>query len=63
LIPIVDSLEQVVRAALKSNYFFWGLTEEHFAKVIEVLEPQDFERGEIIVRQGEQGDEFFICGR
>ena len=51
--------------ALKSNFLFQHLTPSQRSTVISVMQPLSVQPGDVVIKQGDQGDRFYVidCGR
>lgn len=58
-----QATKQDYASLLTQNPVFAELTPEEAAAVVGRLRPQRFRRGEVIVRQGEPGDTFYLISR
>jgi cAMP-dependent protein kinase regulator len=56
-----DSERAAIGKAIKSNLLFQGLSEEHLAEVVDSMYPLKFKTGDIVIKQGDSGNEFFVA--
>lgn len=52
--------QKQIRAAVKTNFLFTSLTEEQMSMVVDAMELKKVAAGTNIIKQGEDGEEFFV---
>jgi len=55
-----DEIKDLIFGAIKPNVLFEHDTTEEMKMIIDVFKPQSFKEGEVVIRQGDEGDEFFV---
>jgi cAMP-dependent protein kinase regulator len=58
-----DFEEQLIRKALKRNFVFGDLDDEALTTFIDAFEAIEVRKGEKIIKQGDQGDYFYVIAR
>ena len=53
-------IRRLIYDAIQTNVMFVGLLEEEMMEIIDVFEPCIFNAGDVIIRQGDEGDEFYV---
>ena len=62
-LPPKTQLERVqIDEAVRSNFLFAHLTEEQRNRIFDLMEKRTVSPGELIIRQGEHGEHFYIAG-
>ena len=46
--------------AIKTNVLFESNTEDELMEIIDVFEPCSYKAGEVVIQQGEKGDDFYV---
>jgi len=55
-----DHVRSLIFDAIKPNVLFEHDTREEILQIIDVFKPLEFERGERVITQGEEGSEFYV---
>lgn len=55
-----DDIRSLIYNAIKTNVLFESNTEDELSEIIDVFEPCSFEAGEVVIQQGEKGDDFYV---
>lgn len=65
IIPKDEEETNAIANALKSNFLFQHLTPSQRSTVISVMQPLSVTSGDVVIKQGDQGDRFYVidCGR
>ena len=53
-------IRRLIYDAIQTNVMFGGLLEEEMTEIIDIFEPCIFNAGDVIIRQGDEGDEFYV---
>ena len=53
-------IRRLIYDAIQTNVMFGGLLEEEMMEMIDIFEPCIFNAGDVIIRQGDEGDEFYV---
>ena len=56
-------IRRLIYDAIKTNVMFNFLMEEELEEIIDVFEPCVFNTGDVIIRQGDRGDDFYVVER
>lgn len=59
-IPKSDEDTQGILEAVKSNLLFKHLDSNQLSVVVSAMERKEYKQGDVIIRQGDDGDEFFL---
>ncbi|EOD31039.1 hypothetical protein EMIHUDRAFT_63702, partial [Emiliania huxleyi CCMP1516] len=62
--PVAQKTEEEsarIRAAVKANFLFAYLNEAQLRRVLDAMVRRDVAAGEVVIRQGDPGDYFYIC--
>jgi len=62
-IPKEAHIRRLIYDAIKTNVMFNFLMEEELEEIIDVFEPCVFNAGDVIIRQGDRGDDFYVVER
>jgi cAMP-dependent protein kinase regulator len=62
-VPKETHICRLIYDAIKTNVMFNFLMEEELKEIIDVFEPCDFNAGDLIIRQGDRGDDFYVVER
>ena len=49
-----------IGAAVKSNFLFTSLDEEQMKTVVDAMKLHQYKAGDTVIKQGDDGDEFFV---
>ncbi|KAL7533440.1 hypothetical protein ACHAXR_005236, partial [Thalassiosira sp. AJA248-18] len=60
VVPKADYIRELIHAAIKLNVLFESNTEDELKEIIDVFEPVSFEAEEVVIQQGERGDDFYV---
>lgn len=58
-----DAVRSLIYEAIKPNELFEHDTNIEILQIIDVFKPQKFPKGEIVIRQGDEGSEFYVVER
>lgn len=59
-VPKEDRMRKLIYDSIKSNVLFESNTEDELAALIDVFEPCSFKAGDVVIQQGEKGDDFYV---
>ena len=59
-VPKETHIRCLIYDAIKTNVMFNFLMEEELNEIIDVFEPCVFNAGDVIIRQGDRGDDFYV---
>lgn len=59
VIPKTDTERKQIQESIKGNFLFSTLDLDQMKIVIDAMESKKFKAGEVIIKQGDDGDEFF----
>jgi len=60
VIPKDNTVRQLLHSAIKSNVLFESNTEDELKQIIDVFEPCIYTAGDVVIRQDDRGDEFYV---
>lgn len=60
IVPKTDQDRQSIRKAISDNLLFKSLSEDELSVVIDAMEEKHFKAGDFIIRQGEEGNHFYV---
>ncbi|KAG0556492.1 hypothetical protein KC19_11G057800 [Ceratodon purpureus] len=60
VIPKADNAKGRIRKAVEKSYIFKGLDKEQMKTVIDAVEEERYRIGEVIIKQGESGTNFYL---
>lgn len=59
-IPKGGDIRQLIYEAIKTNVLFESNTEDELKEIIDVFEPCSFGASQVVIQQGEKGDDFYV---
>ena len=59
-VPKSDSVRQLIYDAIRPNVLFETCTPYELEQVLDIFEPCTFDMGQEIIKQGENGDTFYV---
>ena len=54
------TIRLLIYDAIKLNVLFESNTEDELMEIIDVFEPCSFKMGDVVIQQGERGDDFYV---
>jgi CRP-like cAMP-binding protein/serine/threonine protein phosphatase PrpC len=60
VVPKTEAEIQRIKAAMNSNFLFQKLSESQSTQIYDAMKRKRVKAGEIIIRQGDPGDEFYV---
>jgi hypothetical protein len=60
MVPKSEEETKAIADALKNNFLFQHLNSQQRATVISVMQPVCVKTGDVVIRQGDQGDRFYV---
>jgi cAMP-dependent protein kinase regulator len=63
IVPKSESVKQLIYDAIKANILFKACSEEELDELVDVFEPREASAGSIIIREGDEGDAFYVMER
>jgi len=58
--PKTDEQKQMIASATEGNALFEGLNEAQMKEIVEHMEEKTYAGGDVVITQGEQGDNFYV---
>lgn len=55
-----DGTRTLIYDAIKSNVLFEQDTRQEILSIVDVFKPRRFKKGECVIKQGDEGDDFFV---
>jgi len=55
-----DGIRTLIYHAIKDNILFEANTEDELTEIVDIFEPCSFETCDVVIEQGQNGDEFFV---
>ena len=55
-----DDIRSLIYNAIKPNILFENDSQEEILQIIDVFKPQTYKKGERVIKQGDEGSEFFV---
>ncbi len=55
-----DDVKKLIHNAIKGNTLFKACSEEELVLLIEAFESADFQTGDIVIKQGDEGEHFYV---
>lgn len=63
IVPKPDSVKTLIHDAISGNILFKACSTEELHELVEVFAPMEASAGSTILRQGDEGDAFFVMER
>lgn len=60
IVPKSTDQREMILNAIKSNVLFEHNTEDEIKEIVDVFEPCSYNKGDVVIRQGDTGDDFFV---
>ena len=61
-VPKSDDVKKLIHNAIKGNTLFKACSEEELVHLIEAFESADFQSGNVVIKQGDEGEHFYVVG-
>ncbi len=55
-----DDVKRIIHNAIKGNTLFKACSEEELVHLIDVFESADFQKGDTVIKQGDEGEHFYV---
>lgn len=59
-VPKSDDVKKLIHNAIKGNTLFKACSEEELVHLIEAFESADFQSGNVVIKQGDEGEHFYV---
>jgi hypothetical protein len=63
VIPKTDEAKGLIYGAIKPNLLFRACSSEELIDLVDAFEPQYVPKGSIVIREGDEGDHFYVMER
>ena len=63
VVPKSESVKKLIHDAIAENILFKACSEEELDELVDVFEPREASAGSVIIRQGDEGDAFYVMER
>ncbi|KAL7514534.1 hypothetical protein ACHAXN_013333 [Cyclotella atomus] len=63
VIPKTDDAKALIYGAIKPNLLFRACSSEELIDLVDAFEPQYVPKGSIVIREGDEGDHFYVMER
>lgn len=60
VIPKTDDERDQIRESVKNSILFSSLDDDQYKVVIDAMEKKEYKKGDWIIKQGDDGDEFYV---
>lgn len=55
-----DDIRTLIYDSIKPNVLFEHDTQEEILQIIDVFKPREYKKGEVVIKQGDEGSEFYV---
>ena len=55
-----DDIRSLIYDSIKPNVLFEHDTQEEILQIIDVFKPREYKKGEVVIKQGDEGSEFYV---
>jgi cAMP-dependent protein kinase regulator len=63
VIPKTDDAKGLIYGAIKPNLLFRACSSEELIDLVDAFEPQYVPKGSVVIREGDEGDHFYVMER
>lgn len=60
VIPKSEAVKKIIYDALKCNILFRSCSEEELFSLVDAFESADFNEGDVVIKQGDEGEHFYV---
>jgi cGMP-dependent protein kinase len=60
VIPKSEAVKKIIYDAIKGNILFRACSEEELLSLVDAFESADFNKGDVVIKQGDEGEHFYV---